>query len=139
MPELLWVLLIPSWPNPHPRKWIQLWRGLFFSPMSLHLDWHLTEACSPVPFISSLKEMINMARQCSSISLDRSTGVFIKPILMSWIHSCGQVILEKEKNEEGRKKRKRKHTHTKTQREKYPTTSVNCSLEINRKSGPFPC
>lgn len=77
--------------------------------MSLHLDWHLTETCSPVPFISSLKEMINTAGQCSSISLDRSTGVFIKPILMSWIHSCGQVILKKKKkNEEGRKKRKRK-------------------------------
>ena len=56
-------------------------KNSFFT--SLHLDWHLTETCSPIPFISSLKEMINTAGQCSSISLDRSTGVFIKPILMS--------------------------------------------------------
>lgn len=103
--------------------------------MSLHLDWHLTETCSPVPFISSLKEMINTAGQCSSISLDRSTGVFIKPILMSWIHSCGQVILKKKKMKKEGRKEKGKQNKKAQKGEKNPSTSVNCSLEINRKPG----
>lgn len=43
------------------RNYAGLKNIFFFPPVSLHLDWHLTETCWPIPFISSLKEMISAA------------------------------------------------------------------------------
>lgn len=94
-----WVLLAPSQETGAATQGETTF--LFSLSASPHLDWHLTETRWPIPFISSQEEMINTAGQRSSISLDRSTGVFIKPILMSSIHSCGQVSWGRK--EKGRK------------------------------------
>lgn len=48
--------------------------------LTLLFQWHLTAALAA--FISSRNEKINTIEDHSSISLDRSTGVFIKAILM---------------------------------------------------------